>query len=197
MNYYAKRFFAQINEIPRDGLIREYLLGGNTLDTSGNGQHGTTFNVSYISDYAVFNGTSSYINIPNQNFEDSYTFSFVIDFSNVNSTQYFIGNSAAFGIRYNGLNFIASYGTASIVTVAWTKINGFINLIVERVGVNFNIYINGVFIGASTRGSVTNSGNDRIGKTADDFFFNGKMKKIRIYNRVLTQSEKNKLSNEL
>lgn len=50
------------------GLVAEYLLDGNALDTSGNGYNGTASNVTYAkthrgyqSQCGVFNGSSSKI----------------------------------------------------------------------------------------------------------------------------------------
>ncbi len=52
----------------RDGLVWEWLLNGNALDTSGNGNHGTPYNVTWVDSgkwdgtkVASFNGVNSYI----------------------------------------------------------------------------------------------------------------------------------------
>lgn len=57
--------------IPRNWLVGEWLLNGNALDTSGNGNNGTATNVTYAStdigyqsQTGVFNGTTTQLYIP-------------------------------------------------------------------------------------------------------------------------------------
>jgi len=58
------------NSIPKNGLVWEWKLDGNALDTSWNWNNGTATNVTYIStdkgyqkQAGSFNGSSSYINL--------------------------------------------------------------------------------------------------------------------------------------
>ena len=80
----------------RSGLVAEYLLNGNTKDTSGNGYDGTPLNVTYsrtergYQTYAGnFNGSSSEISVassPALSVSSAYTFNVVLNMSSLPSS---------------------------------------------------------------------------------------------------------------
>lgn len=60
-------------QIPTNGLVAHWNFSGNANDISGNGHHGTPYNITYTTGKAggantaaYFNGTSTYINVPHQ-----------------------------------------------------------------------------------------------------------------------------------
>ena len=75
---------AQIDTIPRVGLIGEWLLDGSAYDTNdGTKNNGTATNVTYANtsvgyqkQNGVFNGTNAYVNMGNvNNFDYNVPFS--------------------------------------------------------------------------------------------------------------------------
>lgn len=64
----------QALSVPTNGLVGEWKLDGNANDTSGNGNNGTSYNITWIDSgmgdgkkVASFNGFSSHIDIPYSN----------------------------------------------------------------------------------------------------------------------------------
>jgi hypothetical protein len=204
--------------IPGDGLVAYYPFNGNANDESGNGNNGIVNGATLITDrfgnansaYS-FNGFSGYLVLPN-------TFDFLprtIDlwFNTVNANY-----SYSYGAIYQSDNPFLSYGA---IGVAIKDIDGKKRLLLTIAAVtdsfdlvtnswyniamtadldnNINYYVNGGLIGSkkivgyltSYEGlSKTIIGSSRF---ADGQFFNGKIDDIRIYNRVLNDSEINLL----
>lgn len=199
-----KRFMGG-SEIPRNGLIAEYLFNGNANDTSGNGYNGIVNGATLTTDrngvsnaaYS-FNGTSSYISIPSSfAFNVGCSISFWANFWNVTSANYMLGNGSL-GVRYNGLNFLISVGQGGINLLNWTKVNRQVNVVIIRTSLtNYDYYIDGYFLGSQSTGGVTTTLTlDKIGMQSSGFFFNGVLDNFRFYNRTLTQTEITQLYNE-
>jgi len=194
-----------VSGIPREGLVAEYLFSGNALDSSGNNLNGTVVGATLTTDRKgnansayLFNGTSSYISIPKVfSFSVGSSISLWANFWNITSTSYFLGASSL-GIRYNGSNFLISVGQGAINLLNWTKVNRQVNLIIIRTtSINYDYYIDGIFLGSQSTGTVTSDLIvDTIGKTVPAYFFNGVIDDIRFYNKKLTADEITELYNE-
>ena len=195
MGHYAKRFFGQGGGIPRDGLIREYLLNGNSFDTSGNGQNGSDTNITYIDDYAYFNGTNSLISFSQFNFDIGYTIAFTANIYLATVNRYYLSSITSNGIRYNTNNWLVNNSsTGTILTLPYTRVDSFVSFvfICERYDL-YHMYANGIYIGQTYRGVDMLTINN-IGRATSTIL--GGIKKLRVYNRTLTESEITILANE-
>jgi len=110
------------------GAVATYHLDGNALDSSGNGNHGTTTNVTFTEGTAVFNGTSSNVNLGKPHFLKNEfsisvhyqldllqleTYAKVISIGDISNTQsmfYFgprnIGESSIIWVFYDGTTYL-------------------------------------------------------------------------------------------
>ncbi|RFS15455.1 LamG domain-containing protein [Emticicia sp. C21] len=204
--------FAQ-NSVPQ-GLIAYYPFNGNANDVSGSGNNGTVVGALLTTDrfgnannaYS-FNGSSDYISINNPanlplgnsprtisvwlnpaNWAGEWTLTAVAYGSASTS------NAFMFGL---GQNIIAVQGWVNDVSSPLVySINQWINAVCTYDGTNVAIYINGNLIGSGTSISWNTVGTEfYIGGRVSlgNSFFDGKLDDIGIWNRVLTNSEIQKL----
>ncbi len=199
----SRRRIMMANLVPRNGLMREYLLNGNVLDTSIYGLHATNYGAVLNTTYAGFDGINDYIEIPYFDLDLNQSISMKIDFTNViNTPNYFIGGAAQFtGIRYNGTSFLVLpvANTLDLLLLNWTKLAGFVHFYCyKKTSVLYSIYLNGIYIGDSGCNRSEQFRISRIGARDPntELSFNGKIKLFRAYNRVLTELEILNLANE-
>jgi hypothetical protein len=204
-------------QVPTNGLVAYYPFNGNSIDESKNGNNGTVYNATLITDrygnsnssYS-FNGTSSYISVnpnPNLNLKDSLSISIwtKIDFINSpsgkghhlidkgsNSTNEYslTVNQSDRKVCFNkqGIQIIASSNTP-LPDKKWTHI------LVTYKYPTAKIYINGILDITGTISSPFTSSNSflclgSLNNTPDvSTVVNGSIDDISVYNRVLTNTE--------
>lgn len=173
----------------------------NWYDLSGNGNHGTLYNVTWEDAAAVLNGTNAYINtgykLPQIG---DFTVEIVFLTTNTLASPIFTQMGATESLRFrcfkNTSNQIgvASAGTSS--TGSALDANTKYPVSVVRSGSNLQLYLNNTLDISKTAGSIDISndlligvnGNTGLGLTG---FFGGKIYSFRIYNRALTEAERN------
>ena len=198
------------------GLVAYYPFTGNANDESGNDNHGMVMGAvltidRFGSDSVAyeFDGTSSYITIPNsQTLQSPSTELSQVAWINIYSWS-LVGSQ--FGpilmksnSGTNAFQYRLSVGSYGINTA----INNWLNAVTISDTLNFNewymivstleddtvkAYVNGVYIGESTLTGPINPDNRplEIGRDVPGLteFFHGKIDDVRIYNRTLTDSE--------
>ena len=177
-------------------LIAHYKLDGNALDSSGNGNHGTASNVSWvdgkIGQCGNFNGSSSFISIQPM---EVTSVSLWINFNLVTTISYFLGYSSSRGIRYDGAKFLVYDGTNGWTLVPWTKVDAFVNFTVVIRGAECDIYIDGVKIGVANKvNPLPFLSVERIGNRGDSYYFPGHIDDVRFYDHALSEKEVKELS---
>ncbi|HVI45154.1 MAG TPA: LamG-like jellyroll fold domain-containing protein [Chitinophaga sp.] len=196
--------------------IAYYPMNGNTNDATPNGNNGIPSDISFANDSickqaAIFNGTSSRIQLPATTTPTSeITFAAWINFSEFNSgfISPLIANGNAINAGKSGWVIGDSFGSLQIVF--WTT-NGRVNFR-ERViqelnrwyhiaftydGSSYKVFINGVQVV-----SRTHTGNIVNGNASDYYlgyyeevaahrrgWFKGKMDEVYIYHRALSPAE--------
>ena len=204
--------------IPRNGLIAEYLFDGDTLDSSPNGNDLANHGVTFANNTGVFSG-SAYAQanakvIPENSaysiscwFKKSGTgYDYLFDTINGNSNNKGISiqfkQSGQIQARIDDSNTSTEYQVSSQNNVndgiwhhlvfAWTGTT-------ENNGMK--LYIDGVLNAQATSGfnASTHTYNLTIGKPNNltQYYLNGSLDNIRIYNRVLTDVEIEALYDEL
>lgn len=220
-------FFYIVNygQIPINGLVAWYPLNGNANDYSGNGNHGTliggliwTENIKGTSNSsAYFNGTDSYITVPNSNSiqlaTNELTFSLwfkgettilgpLAFFSKNDKTneipQYSLNLNPLTSLRFgvtNQSNTLA-YDTYSYPFVY----NSWYYLALTWDGSSTKLYVNGNLIKTQTFSQSMKVDNHplEIGRDTGGLidYYKGIIDDIRIYNRSLSFEEINQLYNE-
>ncbi len=196
------------------GLVGSWHMEGNSNDSSGNADNGSDLNMAYGTSYgkvgqgANFNGSSSYINIPNSTAFDvsNYTIAawvystnysqdmFIFEKGPVN-TQYslFFESGSVVQRSYNssGGLFINQYTTlanAGISNSNWYYIVSTYN------GSLINLYVNGVLKSSvAVSGALqTGQSGERIGAyggSSPSYYFNGDIDEVRVYGRALSSTE--------
>jgi type II secretory pathway pseudopilin PulG len=172
-----------------DGNVNDYLGNYNGVFT------GPAYVEGKLGQAFSFNGSNNYISLNSPiEFSVGTSLSLWIDFNNISTTRYFIGDSSrTVGIRYSGTEFLAFQGGAGYTGISWSKLNGFVHLVIIKVdSYNFDFYINGVKIGTSYSGA--NSSNiliDFIGRRLDGYYFLGPIDEVMFFNRELSLDEIN------
>jgi len=202
-------------DLPTSGLVGEWLLNGNSNDTSGNGYNGVDTDVTYVQGRkdnlaGSFNGTSSYIstafNLPNPT--DKYITmigSFIWDGTGGGggaSGRYFIFESTPNYAIYceiqadSTLRFgIHRANVDSVVTVETITPNKWYNFVCTVIrNTEAHIYLNGVDVAISSTlydEDIISTTGLVIGsyRNANDRWFNGEIENIKIYNRILSEQE--------
>ena len=193
--------------------------GTTWSDLIGNGNNGTLINgPTYSSDDGgsiVFDGTNDYGTIEaNQNYQigDGYTLCAWVNPSN-NPTNFggICGTFDTIPSSYYGFNFsiqpnsqrfyflVGGWSGGSFNYIAATSqytIGNWYYLVGTNSGVNCKFYINGVLdttytqaAVASNPGSTTKFKLGRFYQGIDNFYYNGKLASVALYNRELSASE--------
>ena len=221
---FAEEVFVPDNFFNDDSTVATYKLNGDAGDDSGNGNNGTPSNVTYAAgkfdDAAVFNGTSSKIDI-------SATNSTPVDFSNETFTisawingsgfttddrtiisKYSGSNNTTssffFDVRdndqklrvseVNGTSVLGLQSAAAIPENTWTHV------VYVRTATTCEFFINGASSGGSqSRTTPINQGGTTdisIGEREATKRWIGKIDQVRIFNRTLDSGEVTQLYNE-
>ncbi len=220
----AQTLVAQVpSYVPTNGLVGYWSFNGNANDVSGNGNNGTNNGATLTTDrngntnsaYS-FNGTSSFINVPNSSslqFNGGITFSVWLNASNipvgaVNSTSYLMSKGADGGTPYSWISYL---DTAEIALRMWNNnnlnngavvtnsqfsitTNQWYNATFTFDGTNAKAYINGQLKSTvpATYTTFSNIYDLKFGRRHTSglpYFFNGKLDDIGVWNRALTQTE--------
>jgi hypothetical protein len=209
--------------LPTNGLVAYYPLNGNVNDNSGNGNHGSQSNL-YL-DYdrhgnlssAYFNGIDSYFEVPHNptlNFGITKDFSFCLwikpEYTESWNSLISKGTSESpiyqLAIRDGYLVFESGSSTEYFVSNTVFDLNQwyFCVVAIEHSAGRVKFFINGQLDKTIIDSSITNYnfsseatlkfGIERW--LISQFFYNGNMDDIRIYNRVLTENEIQQLYKE-
>ena len=210
-----------IPELP--AMKARYAFEGNSLDTSGSGNNGTTSALSYVSgkvgaQAAQFNGTSSHVSIPRSVTDDLSVAMWVktTDTAGAANAQWWSGKGLVDGEVGGGG---ADWGTAIVngkfalgvgSTGGDTTIASSVNIsdgAWHHVAATRNnttgamaVYVDGVLRGSGTgpTGSRTFPAGLRIGSLqTGNNFLNGTLDDVRLYDRVLTAAEVSELTGPL
>jgi len=216
--------------IPTQGLVAWYPFNGNANDSSGNVHHGTVNGATQTSDrFGIagkaysFNGTSSYIEVPNSSnllpSTGSYTFNgwFQLTSSNNGNAIYFFsmedGNSDYSGVSMfydttaHQIRFYYHYDdvwTHATIVSAPYSLNKWhqVTTTLDRPNLVAKIYVDGILVNTYTtdNNNITANSNLQFGKrtiiSTYDGKFTGNQDDIRIYNRVLSATEVQALYHE-
>ncbi len=220
----AQMISAQVpSYVPTNGLVGYWPFTGNANDISGNANSGTNNGATLTTDrfgnsnsaYS-YNGSGSYINIPNSTslqFSGGITFSVWFNATNnpvgaVDSTSYLMSKGSD-GLATSWISFV---DTASISLLIYSNSNTLSNvatvpssqLIISTNqwynatftfdGTNARAYINGQLEStvASTYTQFSNIYDLKFGRrhtSGFPYFFNGKLDDIGVWNRALTSNE--------
>ena len=199
-----------------------YKFEDNANDAEGS-YNGTASNVTYATGYidkaAVFNGSSSYISVPNSAGNNMSTFSVSLWFkiSNASALGTLISNGLAsdngyyLAVNVGGpIVFLTSDGnsnTATSTSPSTYADGNWHNVVLAytAVGVGtstYNIYVDGnstpVITGSNGKFTGTSSQPLTIGKLANSsiYHLNGSIDQVRIFNRALDAGEVTQLYNE-
>ncbi|MHC4568543.1 MAG: LamG-like jellyroll fold domain-containing protein [Planctomycetota bacterium] len=193
---------------PAAALIGYWKLDGDTLDSSGLENHGTTqgnpiFEAGKFKEAMYFDGNGDYLRIDSvaDDFtNDDLTLSAWIKTADTGSWQWwFSGNTAAGGnvIVVGLVNGAITVHTASLQITSTTIVNDleWRHVAYSRIGSVGSLYINGVLEGTHTPSFNVSSDNlwsigqeYDAGPTAGDFL-DGTVDDVRIYDRGLTAEE--------
>lgn len=212
--------------IPTQGLVAWYPFNGSANDSSGNGHNGTVTGTSLTSDrfdrsnsaYS-FNGTSSnYISMPhstdfNYSGVDTIAFSFWVklDSSQIGAgiickasvggvSNYCIIRSTIDSLCYSNINHNNTPSWDYVKTTSKLLPNQWYHIFVSYNQKSCSLYINGVYNNTKTftTNPIINSSPLYIGNDTDggQDCIKGIIDDIRVYRRLLSQSEINLLYHE-
>ncbi|MEI6820595.1 MAG: FISUMP domain-containing protein [Bacteroidota bacterium] len=205
---------ANYSTIPTNGLVANYPFNGNANDESNNGNNGTVNGATLTTDRfgkpnSAYSFNGSYIEIPdNVNLHpQSYTISAWVNFSDYSGVRMILaknaGNSTAesIGLWYMGQYITniggSNYGSNWITYSGDTPFNKWFFLTSQydnTTGI-LTLFINGNVIASGTAGCTIGYDGQpwSIGTEKENggynYFFNGKIDDIRIYDRILSASE--------
>lgn len=207
------------NLAPRTNLVGEWLLDWNALDTAGSND-GTATNVSYVSasrgyvnEVGSFNGSTSYVSIPDFEYNISTKFSYnawiYLDNYTTENGIVMQDNFSRWtlfrtSITTGKLNFVRLNSTPSVVTnississvplSTWTMVTAtFDNTVGSKIYINGNEVANDQVL-VNTNNSTENI---RIwSRNWTDNLMDWSIWLVRIYNKALSQQEITQLYNE-
>jgi trimeric autotransporter adhesin len=203
--------------LPTEGLVAYWPFNGNANDESGNGNDLTVHNAALTPDRKgyddkaySFDGSNSYIAANNNsigNFTDSVTICFWLNTNQPGSWSRIIGKD-----NYSWWEFSLSDGVYFSISFdnvhRWdTKIlsqeqmlNSWNFLVVTVESYTQNAFINGIAVPqvSISGNSVNNSQALTLGRSSywNNAYFTGQLDDVRIYDRVLTESEISALYHE-
>jgi len=208
-----------------DGLVIYYPFDGNTHDESGNGNNGIKNDVSFelgvIGQSVKFDGKTGYIKIPNFSKLEDLNVMTLTYWIKYNQTDIGTGTS----LTTNGGDWPSPWSDGFFTYVSNNGINHYLGTTNEAVVVGVSIDANVpileqcftfiAFIVSSDKIKTFKNGkfvaeadrlNKNISRTGKDwylgqdgwnrYYLNGYIDELRIYNRVISESEINDLYNE-
>jgi hypothetical protein len=216
----SDKFFCVASSAPSTaGLIASYPFNGNANDASGNNNNGTVNGAALTTDRFgiansayLFNGTSSFISVPNSASLQSPTIKLTMN-AWINLNGYSLVGTSGYGpilTKSNSAssNFMYTFQIGSTPPKIYADVNNFSNftsgdysfclnqwyMVTVVLDVNTSyFYVNGILI--DTESFLTNIIPDalpmQIGRDVPGLteVFNGKLDDIRIYNRALSACE--------
>jgi hypothetical protein len=207
-----------------DGLVAYYPFNGNANDESGNGNHGTVNGARLTADRFGntnkaynFNGISDHIiantnNFPAGNSKRSVSAWFKVGKYPSPELTYVLFNYGSAGSERScglAIDSIAALGS-NIKFFNWNngdvsnpnkfELNVWHNLIGIYDGTEGRLYFNGILVSSKASSWNTVISSFMIGKNnqtngSPPYYLNGELDEVRIYNRVLTQSEISYIAN--
>ncbi len=204
-------------QIPTNGLVAWYSFAGNAYDSTGNGNDGVVYGASLTVDrfgksnaaYS-FNGTNSYIKIPNSTTLQNITSLTISTWVNINSwynnggesffpilhksDQQFQYGQYALNLKSTGAICHLNTKETGLSYSSW-GLNSWIHVVFILTTDSTTFYVNGTKIFKAAAGVFPNSTNtnlpliigcDYLGLAE---YSNGKLDDIRIYNRSITDAE--------
>jgi hypothetical protein len=197
-----------------DGLIAYYPFNGNANDLSGNGNNGTlvgnaTFVEGHIGATLYLDGDGDYVDLGtgfDLNNNDSVSVwinshdlsrRYPAIFAKYETNHY---GPYDFDLHYDKINLWVSDGAGgyrSIDSISSIRENEWYHIVFTINGDTLNIYINGVLDTTTTGLPIISNNYDRVTVGRQAYMFSpysnlefiGYIDELRIYNRVLTQSE--------
>ena len=194
-----------------------YKFESDGTDSEGNYTTTTLPNVTFASGYignaAVFNGSSSGINLPSSlntsviDATGAFSISMWINANDISTIQYLFAANVASNIDL-GINVTGVAGK-----IVWTIYNGSYSYLVSTTTITTNtwyhivatynnslreLFINGVSQGTATKTLVESSIEPTLGyrNTGGSVHFNGEIDQVRIFDRALDSGEVTQLYNE-
>jgi hypothetical protein len=206
--------------VPTNGLVGYWPFNGNANDMSGNGNNGivngatlTTDRFGNVDSAYSFDGINDFVSVPNiaSNGNDSRTFSVWANLTNISNSglsNYFISTGSAsqsstFNFRlYNGKLNIMGFENDPVATNASLTNSIWYLCTVTYDGTNIKFYVNGILLDTVAPFSpfTTFGQNNFFGKSNHigwEYFLQGKIDDIGIWNRALTQQEITNLYNSV
>jgi hypothetical protein len=192
------------------GLIGHWTMddddtsGGKLYDDSAYGNHGTingptTSQSSIIGESYEFNGSSDYIQTPltGDTANSAYSISVWFNLNSFNSDEIFVGNYDSNGMlaRIEETDEFDLWHDSDSIEGGSVELNEWTHAVYTYDGSNAAIYKNTKEVASGSIPNNSNSANLRIGDTYDNRYYDGKMSNVRIYNRVLSKEEINRLYN--
>ena len=212
--FIAASIYAQVpSYVPTNGLVGWWPFNGNANDESGNGNNGTIYGATLISDRNGsinsaydFNANAQIVcpqnNIPNQIFSLSVWINPDNYFANMEYVCLGSSASTTWGAVASNNNLCISYGAGCSGTAGGILNNTSINTgnwthlvyVSSGIGGNTQIYKNGVLIGqVQNSTSIGGCSSQNLYFGVDIFsiseFIDGKLDDIGIWNRALTDLE--------
>lgn len=188
----------------KEGLIHHWKFDGNSNDSVG-GNNGTDTSISYVTgkigQAASFNGTTSEISLSNIVLTNNYTVHFwikaratpvvggstngIFNSNSINGGPFGYYNSSIYRVSF--YSFQVTHEIEVLRDVWWNIV-----MVVENTIVK--IYKNGIL--QSGNGVVTDSITyNRIGKMSSVYFTDVDLDDLRVYNRVISDYEIQRLYN--
>jgi uncharacterized protein (TIGR02145 family) len=211
---------AQKSEIPTNGLIAWYPFNGNANDESGYGNNGTVNGATLTLDRFgnenrafSFDGKKSEIIVENLGNNNTWSISLWFNKNNISSfrleyllslgsKKYSTFGEPGFGIQGtsvpctivgNNLSFIfdGKQDCQNVVKGQPLERNKWFNIVLKRENNTYSIYSNGILINS---GQLSDINIDKliIGKRLD-FYYEGIIDDIAVWNRALTSEEISKI----
>jgi hypothetical protein len=207
---------------PQTNPIIHYLFDGNANDNSGNGYNATlvngpTFTTGQLGQAVNFDGSNDHASLPIGNVVSSLndftiatwvkldttgSWRRIFDFGTGTSANMFLTPQSGSGtVRFaittsGGGSEVQINGTSALPTGAWTHVA------VTKSGNTGTLYVNGAQVGQNTSmplnpSNLGNTNQNWLGRSqySGDSYLDGQIDDFRIYNRALSGSEVQNLSN--
>ena len=206
----------QALSVPTTGLLGSWDLDGNSTESSGNGSDGTPYSMNWEAtdgpnNVGVFDGSNSRIDLGTQvkdalSINGTWSTSLWIKFDSTNTNQTIIQSAIE---NYNRW----ALGIASTPWEVWLMLydgsargknftvpdtTGYHHVIITVNNGTEKLYLDGVEITTNTGNASTNSTAKTTiwAKNNNTFYFDGNIWLVKIYNKVLSQTEMDALYNE-
>jgi len=180
--------------------------GGTLYDKSAYDNHGTLVNsptagaTGKLGEAYTFDGSSNYIQTPltGDTAKRSYSISVWFNVNSINGSEMFVGNydgSNGMLARLEGNDVFDLWHDSNSIEGGTVTLGEWTHAVYTYDGSNGAIYKNTTEVASGTIPDSSISNDLRIAETYDNRYFDGKLDDIRIYNRVLSESEISALYN--